>query len=146
MMSKAKTINFLIAVVTFVVTGTGQAVVLCVESDGDISVDRADACSCNWGSEEGGGGYARLVSHSSEEHIPDDGCDPCTDIPLRIDGVHVASTVPFPQDHQPKTVASTAVIWAKEQVSSVPSIREIQPGFPVRNNLPIYLRTASLLI
>lgn len=144
---KTRTIA-IISVLAVLLAGTGatQSFVMCFELDGDMSVDRAGACSCNWGADESGGGYPRLESHSSEERIPVDGCDPCTDIPLRIDTVYVECAASYLQDSPPKTAAHTAVIWTKAQVNSAPSIREIQSAFPIRNKVPIYAQIASLLI
>jgi hypothetical protein len=146
MLKKRAITVFSVLCVLLVGAGATQSSVLCIEIDGDISVDRAGACSCNWGADQSGGGYARLESYSSEERVPGDGCDPCTDIPLKIEAVHVKCAASYLQDPQPKTTANTDLVWTKSQVNSAPPIREVQPVFPNRYKVPIYARIASLLI
>ncbi len=146
MLKKWAIVTISVLAVLLVGTGGTQSLVLCYEADGDTSVDRAGACSCSWGGEEKSGGYGTLILHSGDEHLPSDGCDPCTDVPLKIDAVRVANSVSFLQDNLPKTGTNSAVLWTKALISPVPPIWEIQRTFSIGKKLPIYLRIASILI
>lgn len=110
---KKPTSIVLIAIIAVMGVGSAQTAVLCIENDGDVSVDGAGGCACSHerGTQREDTGLSRYLGAAN--HAEDD-CDPCVDIPLGID----ATLVTRDASSRPQTVPALAL----SSLSAVPRL------------------------